>query len=311
MMRNSLLPILLIALQLPLCCTGFAFQLPKIQMPWEGGTTSTPSSTTNKKSPIKSNDKVVIFGATGGVGQLVTKKLSARDGKNYQLTIAARDAARAKETLDNDNIDVVELNLVGDNKATDAELQAAIEGATGVVVSVGTTAFPTKRWDGGNNPKAIDMEAVTRIANAASNVESVRRMVLLTSVGVSRTKQMPFLILNLFGVLDAKRAGEDAVKSAAGEAGFSYSIVRPGRLVGGPYTNLDLANLFKIEGGAENGVDVAGGDVLLGDCKRDACAEAVVQCLENKSCVDLEFSLVSNEDTALTNDGWSSAFTSM
>ena len=280
-------------------------------MPWEGGTTSTSSSTTNKKSPIKSNDKVVIFGATGGVGQLVTKKLSARDGKNYQLTIAARDAARAKETLDNDNIDVVELNLVGDNKATDAELQAAIEGATGVVVSVGTTAFPTKRWDGGNNPKAIDMEAVTRIANAASNVESVRRMVLLTSVGVSRTKQMPFLILNLFGVLDAKRAGEDAVKSAAGEAGFSYSIVRPGRLVGGPYTNLDIANLFKIEGGAENGVDVAGGDVLLGDCKRDACAEAVVQCLENESCVDLEFSLVSNEDTALTNDGWSSAFTSM
>jgi nucleoside-diphosphate-sugar epimerase len=311
MMRNSLLPILLIALQLPLCCTSFAFQLPKIQMPWEGGTTSTSSSTINKKSPIKSNDKVVIFGATGGVGQLVTKKLSARDGKNYQLTIAARDAARAKETLDNDNIDVVELNLVGDNKATDAELQAAIEGATGVVVSVGTTAFPTKRWDGGNNPKAIDMEAVTRIANAASNVESVRRMVLLTSVGVSRTNQMPFLILNLFGVLDAKRAGEDAVKSAAGEAGFSYSIVRPGRLVGGPYTNLDLANLFKIEGGAENGVDVAGGDVLLGDCKRDACAEAVVQCLENDSCVDLEFSLVSNEDTALTNDGWSSAFTSM
>jgi len=280
-------------------------------MPWEGGTTSTSSSTTNKKSPIKSNDKVVIFGATGGVGQLVTKKLSARDGKNYQLTIAARDAARAKETLDNDNIDVVELNLVGDNKATDAELQAAIEGATGVVVSVGTTAFPTKRWDGGNNPKAIDMEAVTRIANAASNVDTVRRMVLLTSVGVSRTNQMPFLILNLFGVLDAKRAGEDAVKSAAGEAGFSYSIVRPGRLVGGPYTNLDLANLFKIEGGAENGVDVAGGDVLLGDCKRDACAEAVVQCLENESCVDLEFSLVSNEDTALTNDGWSSAFTSM
>jgi len=280
-------------------------------MPWEGGITSPASSTNNKKSPIATNDKVVIFGATGGVGQLVTKKLSARNGKNYQLCIAARDAARAKETLDNDDINVVELNLVGENKATDTELQNAMEGATGVVVSVGTTAFPTKRWDGGNNPQAIDMEAVTRIANAASNVDTVRRVVLLTSVGVNRTKQMPFLILNLFGVLDAKRAGEDAVKSAASEAGFSYSIVRPGRLVGGPYTNLDLANLFKIEGGAENGVDVAFGDELLGDCKRDACAEAVVQCLENESCVDLEFSLVSNEDAALTDDGWSSAFTSM
>lgn len=310
MMRINLSILLFTLMQLS-CCNAFAFQLPKIQLPWEGGITSPASPTNNKKSPIATNDKVVIFGATGGVGQLVTKKLSAREGKNYQLCIAARDAARAKETLDNDDINVVELNLVGENKATDTELQNAMEGATGVVVSVGTTAFPTKRWDGGNNPQAIDMEAVTRIANAASNVDTVRRVVLLTSVGVNRTKQMPFLILNLFGVLDAKRAGEDAVKSAASDAGFSYSIVRPGRLVGGPYTNLDLANLFKIEGGAENGVDVAFGDELLGDCKRDACAEAVVQCLENESCVDLEFSLVSNEDVALTDDGWSSAFTSM
>ena len=318
-MRSNLNIILLSALLQTLlsCCHGFEFQLPKIQMPWEGGTS--PSSTVqSKKSPIKPNDKVVIFGATGGVGQLVTKKLSARDGKNYQLSIAARDAARAKETLvsnnddaDESQFDFVELNLVGDDKASEAELQKAIEGATGVVVSVGTTAFPTKKWDGGNNPKAIDMEAVTRIANAASNVDTVRRMVILTSVGVTRTNQMPFLILNLFGVLDAKRSGEDAVKSAASEAGFSYSIVRPGRLVGGPYTNLDLAKLFQIEGGAENGVDVAKGDELLGDCKRDACAEAVVQCLENESCVDLEFSLVSNEGKALTDDGWSSVFASM
>lgn len=290
-------------------------------MPWEA--TSSTAVQSSRKSPIKPNDKIVIFGATGGVGQLVTKKLSARTGKNYQLGIAARDAARAKETLlssntnddddqaDESKFEFVELNLVGDDKASEAQLQKAMEGATGIVVSVGTTAFPTKRWDGGNNPKAIDLEAVTRIANAASNVDTIRRMVLLTSVGVTRTNQMPFLILNLFGVLDAKRSGEDAVKSAASKAGFSYSIVRPGRLVGGPYTNLDLAKLFQIEGGAENGVDVAFGDELLGDCKRDACAEAVVQCLENESCIDLEFSLVSNEDKALTDDGWSSAFASM
>jgi uncharacterized protein YbjT (DUF2867 family) len=318
--RNFLLISALLQTLLPWCCAGFAFQLPKIQiqLPWEAPSSSS-STVPSKKSPVRSNDKIVIFGATGGVGQLVTKKLSARDGKNYQLSIAARDVARAKETLqsnanDDDssrNIDFVELNLVGDDKATETEIQMAMEGATGIVVSVGTTAFPTKRWDGGNNPKAIDMDAVTRIANAARNVDTVRRLVLLTSVGVNRTKEMPFLILNLFGVLDAKRAGEDAVKSAAGEAGFSYSIVRPGRLIGGPYTNLDLAKLFQIEGGAENGVDVVKGDALLGDCKRDACAEAVVQCLENESCVDLEFSLVSNEEKALTDDGWTFAFTSM
>lgn len=122
---------------------------------------------------------------------------------------------------------------------------------------------------------------------------------------------MPFLILNLFGVLDAKRSGENAVKAAASEGNFSYSIVRPGRLVGGPYTNLDLAKLFQIEGGAENGVTVDKGDTLLGDCKRDACAEAVVQCLENESCLNVEFSMISNEEMALTTEQWGEAFVGM
>ena len=183
--------------------------------------------------------------------------------------------------------------------------------ATGIVITVGTTAFPTKRWSGGNTPQAIDQEAVTRIANIAAESSSLRRMVLLTSVGVQRTKQMPFLILNLFGVLDAKRAGEDAVKNAASKGNFSYSIVRPGRLVGGPYTNLDLAKLFQIEGGAENGVTLEKGDTLLGDCKRDVCAEAVLQCLENVDCVDVDFSMISNEEKALVDGEWGEAFVGM
>ena len=134
---------------------------------------------------------------------------------------------------------------------------------------------------------------------------------LLTSVGVDRTNEMPFVILNLFGVLDAKRAGEDAVKQSAQQSNFSYSIIRPGRLVGGPYTNLDLAKLFQVEGGATNGVTLEKGDTLLGDCKRDVAAEAVLQCLENVECNDVEFSMVSNEERALTDDEWSEAFVEM
>ena len=134
---------------------------------------------------------------------------------------------------------------------------------------------------------------------------------LVTSVGVERTNEMPFVILNLFGVLDAKRSGEEAVKESALNSGFSYSIIRPGRLVGGPYTNLDLATLFQVEGGASNGVTLQRGDALLGDCKRDVVAEAVLQCLENKECEDVEFSMVSNEERALTNGEWSAAFQEM
>ena len=45
------------------------------------------------------------------------------------------------------------------------------------------------------------------------------------------------------------------------------------------------------------------GDSVLGDCKRDACAEAVVQCLENEEC--------SNEEKALTEEQWTSEFARM
>ena len=283
-------------------------------MPWD---TSPSSAVGDAKSPIKANDKVVVFGGTGGVGQLVTRKLRARN-KGYNVCVVARDAARAKELLMADDaelglegdVNVYELNLVGEDAAKDEEIKNALEGCTGVVISVGTTAFPTKRWSGGNTPQAIDQEAVTRIANIAADTPTLRRVVVLTSVGVERTNEMPFLILNLFGVLDAKRSGEEAVKKAS-QSGFSYSIIRPGRLVGGPYTNLDLAKLFQVEGGASNGVTVEKGDSLLGDCKRDVCAEAVLQCLENPECKNVEFSMVSNEERALTDGEWQEAFTAI
>ena len=118
-----------------------------------------------------------------------------------------------------------------------------------MVISVGTTAFPTQRWKGGNTPKAVDEEAVTRIAQAASKVSTMKKIVLVTSVGVDRTGEMPFLILNLFGVLDAKKSGEQAVAAAAAKSGFDYVVIRPGRLVGGPFTNLDVAKLLQVEGG--------------------------------------------------------------
>lgn len=288
---------------------GFtSFQFP-IKLPCE---TSAP---VEPKSPIAANDKVVIFGGTGGVGQLVTKKLLLKD--KYQVCVVARDEEKAKELLlpedgNDSRFSVAQLNLVGDSSASDEELRAVLQDATAIVISVGTTAFPTQRWKNGNNPKAIDCDAVSRVAAlATASSDTLRRIVLLTSVGVERTDEMPFKILNLFGVLDAKRTGEDAVKNACRQANVSYTIIRPGRLVGGPYTNLDLAKLFQIEGGAENGVTLEFGDSLLGDCKRDACAEACIQALENEKCVDLEFSMVSNEEKALTSAQWGDAFDGM
>jgi nucleoside-diphosphate-sugar epimerase len=255
-------------------------------------------------SAVSKGDTVVVVGGSGGVGQLVSRKLAQA---GYPVRVTSRNPA----TDENDHqISMTKLDLV---KGSDQELQQAILGAAGIVISVGTTAFPTLKWKGGNTPQAIDDLAVTRLAQAASQSTTLKRIVLVTSIGVDRTDQMPFLILNLFGVLDAKKRGEEAVRNAALKGtSFDYAIIRPGRLIGGPFTNLDLAKLLQLEGGAENGVTVAAGDVLLGDCKRDACAEAIVQCLTNVACSNVEFSIVSNEnETAWSVEQWASAFQRM
>jgi len=265
-------------------------------------------TTTQLSASIGKGDTVLVIGGTGGVGQLVTQKL-ANNARNVSVRVASRDVQRGQETIANDAVNVVEVDLVNGSKE---QLQSAMQGIQGLVISVGTTAFPTMKWRGGNTPEAIDKIAVTRIAQAASQVETLKKVVLLTSIGVDRTDSMPFLILNLFGVLDAKKAGEEAIKQASKQgSGYEYSIVRPGRLVGGPFTNADIAALLKVQGGAENGVDVEAGDTLLGDCKRDSCAEAVVQCLLNEECKNVEFSIVSNEEKALTEEEWTSAFMKM
>ena len=253
---------------------------------------------------IAPGDGVLVIGGTGGVGQLVTQKLKQN---NAVVRVASRNVQAAQETLGAD-VDICPLDLI---QGGTAQLTAALDGMSGVVISVGTTAFPTMKWKGGNTPKAIDEEAVTKIVKAATAVPTMKKIVLITSVGVYRTEEMPFKVLNLFGVLDAKRAGEDALKSSAKAAEVDYVIVRPGRLIGGPFTNLDVARLLQIEGGAENGVDVAAGDDLLGDCKRDACAEAIVQALQQETAKDIEFSLVSNEKSALNDEEWKQVFSSL
>lgn len=243
---------------------------------------------------------LLLIHFTTGVGQLVTEKLASSSGTDVCVT--SRNIQRAKEIFSSSsNVKFHELDLL----SLEADsLESALDNVSAVVISVGTTAFPTIKWKGGNTPKAIDDVAVTKIAKAISKQDSVQKVVIVTSIGVERTGEMPFLILNLFGVLDAKKAGEEAIKAC----GTPYCIVRPGRLVGGPFTNLDVAKLLQIQGGAENGVDLKSGDSLLGDCKRDACAECIIQCLKNPLAMNIDFSIASNDKPALLDDQWGDIF---
>lgn len=154
-----------------------------------------------------------------------------------------------------------------------------------VACCTGTTAFPSKRWQGDNGPKQTDEIGVRNLVDAAKKADAsasssdgarIKRFVLVSSAGVERSDRVPYSILNLFGVLTCKKAGEQALRSS----GLPLTILRPGRLVDGPFTSYDLNTLLKATTAeSRKGVRVAAGDVLDGQTSRLAVAEAVVQSL--------------------------------
>ena len=210
-----------------------------------------------------------------------------------------------------------------------ASLTGALRDANAVVICTGTTAFPTKAWtrsgssndvsrdvldallnnsfsvkdaiasldaDGLNTPNNVDAasnEFVVRAWNDACRSRQ-KRIIMLSSIGVRRRESMPFPILNACGVLDAKAAGEDAIRTSAEDNGYSYTIVRPGQLFGGPYdNNYYLGTLFQLDKDEETrDVRVGRGDELLGDTLRSTLAEVTAQICEGNYGRDMDFAVV-------------------
>lgn len=186
-----------------------------------------------------------------------------------------------------DKLDVVYLPAM--QHAESDALRAALVGAAVLVICSGTTAFPTKAWRGGNTPRAVDDVGVRRLAGAVDGV-AIRRIVLLSTVGTSRTQEFPFSMLNLFGVFDAKRAGEWHVRQAALSGGFAYALVRPGRLVGAPHSNIGM--LRSEPHPRMRGIRVEPGDCVIGDVSRAAVADVLVLACKWDLNKDLDFCLV-------------------
>ena len=67
--------------------------------------------------------------------------------------------------------------------------------------------------------------------------------------------------------------------SMSEELGFDAVIVRPGRLVGAPFTNFDLAKLLKLDQKENKGIILDRRDVLAGDCERADVATAISKIL--------------------------------
>lgn len=272
-----------------------------------------------------------VVGASGNVGKLVALRLA--DSRPVRAIV--RDRASVANFLDKDNIEVIEADVRADAGPGGA-LESALRGVSTVVACTGTTAFPTKAWSasgeaevtgavlsalldsgfdvraaiesldaqGLNTPSNVDDKGICAVLRAweAAAGPSREHFVLMSSVGVTRRDGFPFKILNACGVLDAKAAGEAAVMAGAAQGGFEYTIVRPGQLFGGPYTNnYYLGTLFQLDkDAATQDVQLARGDTLLGDTLRSTLAEVLAGIVESRAARGTDLSVVNVKGTPPT-----------
>ncbi|KAF8041208.1 hypothetical protein BT93_B3209 [Corymbia citriodora subsp. variegata] len=222
-------------------------------------------------APSSASSKLVlVVGGSGGVGQLVVASLLER---NIKTRLFLRDLDKAEflfGQLDEERLQVWQ----GDTRNPEHLDPSMFEGVTHVICCTGTTAFPSKRWEGDNSPERVDWEGVRNLISALPS--SVKRVVLVSSVGVTKFNELPWSIMNLFGVLKYKKMGEDFLR----QSGLPFTILRPGRLTDGPYTSYDLNTLLKATAGQRRAVVVGQGDKLVGEVSRLVVAEACLQLLD-------------------------------
>ena len=246
------------------------------------------------------SNRVLVAGATGGVGQLTVAKLLDR---GFPVRILTRRAEKAQRMFDN-QVEIV----VGDT-LTPSTLPTATQDIAYIICCTGTTAFPSARWDfdkpqglleclmllfnpkaygakANNSPEKVDAEGVKNLVAVAP--VDLKRFVFISSCGVQRKNTPPFSLLNIFGVLDAKQKGEIAIIGS----GLPYTIIRPGRLIDGPYTSYDLNTLLRAKTGGKLGIIMDTGDTLSGDASRIDLATASVECLSRPITERKVFELV-------------------
>ncbi|GKV16591.1 hypothetical protein SLEP1_g27213 [Rubroshorea leprosula] len=228
-------------------------------------------STLDSKAAFPASSKLVlVVGASGGVGQLVVASLLNR---NIKSRLLLRDPEKATTLFGNQDEETLQV-YKGDTRNPGDLDPFIFEGVTHVICCTGTTAFPSKRWDGDNTPERVDWEGIRNLISALPS--SLKRVVLVSSVGVTKFNELPWSIMNLFGVLKYKKKGEDFLR----DSGLPFTIIRAGRLTDGPYTSYDLNTLIKATAGQRRAVLIGQGDKLVGEVSRLVVAEACIQALD-------------------------------
>ena len=158
---------------------------------------------------------VLVAGATGRTGSWVVRRLLHY---GIPVRVMSRSAQKARE-LFGDKVEVV----IG--KVQERETVArAVTGCDAVISALGSSAFT-----GESSPAEVDRDGTILLVDEAA-AAGVRHFAMVSSIAVTKW----FHPLNLFGgVLSMKLAAENHLRKVFGQAGHSYTIIRPGGLKDG------------------------------------------------------------------------------
>ncbi len=225
----------------------------------------------SSKHALAAAKPVLVLGANGGTGLECVRYLQ----KKGRPCVAA---TRTGEFVG----DASKLVTVAKGDVTDAaSLESLITDQTGAVIFA---ASASRQADAKktSNAKAVDNVGLVNCAKLCIE-KSVPRLVVVSSGGVSKPSSAVYIFLNLAanGIMDAKIAGEDAVRrlyAAPGlaEKNIGYTVVRPG-------------GLLRDAGLGVSAVELNQGDTKSGRINRADVAAICIESLDSKAAFDTTF----------------------
>jgi len=203
--------------------------------------------------------KILVAGATGGVGSKVVRLLL---DSGEQVRLLARDKERAFQMF-GPTPDI----WVGDTRVSNS-LTEAVEHIDALICTTGSRTPGTK-----NDPEQVDYLGVANLVHSAVQA-GVKHFVLVSSIAVTQTDHP----LNKFGrVLDWKLKGENVLR----KSGLPYTIIRPGGLTNNP--------------GGTRRLFIAQGDKITGKVSRADVAMLCVMALDEPAAKNVTFEVVESD----------------
>lgn len=164
--------------------------------------------------------KIVIFGATGGIGRELVKQ--ALEG-GHDVTAFVRDPQRLA-------VEDARLTVITGDIHIPASVEQAIQGQDAVICALGARDLK----------KTMIRTEGTRNIIAAMQKHSVQRLFVISAMGVGESWKTLSAVNQLFFALFLKSARDDheAQEAAVKASGLAWTIIRLSGLVDGPRTGV-------------------------------------------------------------------------